>query len=180
MARAPGKRKPARPARKGERRGGPGEGSRRAPARKGRGKGGRPPKAPRRRPAPSAPEPAAPAPAREPDEGQARALLAVQAGLDKKAGDPVVLDVRGLSGVADYFVVLSADSERQAAAVADAVDERLEAAGASRLGAEGRSGGSWVLLDFGDVVVHVMEPETRRFYDLEGLWADAPRVRVEG
>ncbi len=93
---------------------------------------------------------------REPDDGQERALRAVAAGLDKKAEEPVVLDVRGLSGVADYFVVLSADSDRQAAAIADAVDERLEALGASRLGIEGRSGGGWVLLDYGDVVVHVM------------------------
>lgn len=111
-----------------------------------------------------------------PDEGQVRALAAVAAGADKKAENPVVLDVRGLSGVADYFVLLSADSDRQAAAVADAVDDRLTDLGAQRLGAEGRSGGGWVLLDFGDVVIHVMSPEARGFYDLEGLWADAPRV----
>jgi ribosome-associated protein len=113
-----------------------------------------------------------------PDEGQERALAAVQAGLDKKAGNPVILDVRGLSGVADYFVLLSADSDRQAAAVADAVDERVTALGAERVGVEGRGGGGWVLLDFGDVVVHVMSPDARGFYDLEGLWADAPRVPV--
>jgi ribosome-associated protein len=113
-----------------------------------------------------------------PDDGQLRALAAVAAGADKKSENPVVLDVRGLSGVADYFVLLSADSDRQAAAVADTVDERLTGMGAQRLGAEGRSGGGWVLLDFGDVVVHVMSPEARGFYDLEGLWADAPRVPV--
>jgi ribosome-associated protein len=111
-----------------------------------------------------------------PDDGQLRALAAVAAGADKKSENPVILDVRGLSGVADYFVILSADSDRQAAAVADAVDDRVTALGAHRLGAEGRSGGGWVLLDFGDVVVHVMSAEARGFYDLEGLWADAPRV----
>lgn len=121
----------------------------------------------------SAPVVAAPLP---PDDGQLRARAAVAAGADKKAENPVVLDVRGLSGVADYFVLLSADSDRQAAAVADAVDDALTGLGAQRLGAEGRSGGGWVLLDFGDVVVHVMSPEARGFYDLEGLWADAPRV----
>jgi len=73
---------------------------------------------------------------------------------------------------------MSADSERQAGAIADAVDDRLGALGAVPLGVEGRSGGGWVLLDFGDVVVHVMDPETRKFYDLEGLWADAPRVKL--
>jgi len=113
-----------------------------------------------------------------PDDGQLRARAAVAAGADKKAENPIVLDVRGLSGVADYFVLLSADSDRQAAAIADAVDDRLTALGAQRLGAEGRSGGGWVLLDFGDVVIHVMSPEARGFYDLEGLWADAPRVSV--
>jgi ribosome-associated protein len=123
--------------------------------------------------------PAPPAPVAPPDEGQERALAAVAAGLDKKAENPVILDVRGLSGVADYFVVLSADSDRQAAAVADAVDDRVTALGAERLGVEGRGGGGWVLLDFGDVVVHVFSPEMRGFYDLEGLWADAPRVAVK-
>ncbi len=126
-------------------------------------------------PAPvSAPVVAKPLP---PDDGQLRARAAVAAAVDKKAENPVVLDVRGLSGVADYFVVVSADSDRQAAAVADGVDERLTAMGAHRLGAEGRSGGGWVLLDFGDVVVHVMSPDARGFYDLEGLWADAPRIQ---
>jgi ribosome-associated protein len=134
--------------------------------------------APRKAPV-AAPVPAAPAP-RPPDEGQARAQAAVAAALDKKAESPVILDVRGLSGVADYFVVLSADSDRQAAAVADTVDDRLTAMGAQRLGAEGKSGGGWVLLDFGDVVIHVMSPDARGFYDLEGLWADAPRVAIAG
>jgi ribosome-associated protein len=114
----------------------------------------------------------------ENDESRERALAAVKAGFDKKAEDAVVLDVRGLSGVADYFVLLSADSDRQAGAIADAIETPLEELGAIRLGVEGRSGGGWVLLDFGDVVVHVMDPETRKFYDLEGLWADAPRVKV--
>jgi ribosome-associated protein len=136
--------------------------------------------APRKAPAPAAPV-SAPivAAALPPDDGQVRALAAVAAGADKKAENPIVLDVRGLSGVADYFVLLSADSDRQAAAIADAVDDRLTQLGAQRLGAEGRSGGGWVLLDFGDVVIHVMSPEARGFYDLEGLWADAPRVPVD-
>jgi ribosome-associated protein len=107
-------------------------------------------------------------------------MAAARAGLDKKAEDVLVLDVRGLVSYADFFVVMSADSEPQAAAIADEVDQRLGALGAHKLGIEGRGGGRWVLLDYGDVVAHVMFPETRQFYDLEGLWADAPRVRVEG
>ncbi|HVP69505.1 MAG TPA: ribosome silencing factor [Anaeromyxobacteraceae bacterium] len=167
MAKAPRSRKPAkRPQRHAKAR----------PARKPVRGGARRPRKVAPRPAP-APAPArAPAAAAEQDDGRERALSAVAAGLDKKAEEPVVLDVRELSGVADYFVLMSADSDRQAAAIADAVDERLTGLGATRLGAEGRSGGGWVLLDFGSVVVHVMAPETRKFYDLEGLWADAPRL----
>ncbi len=139
----------------------------------------KPRKVPASAPLPPAAAVAAPPPAPVPDEGMLRARAAVGAALDKKAENPVILDVRGLSGVADYFVLLSAESDRQAAAVADAVDERLSGMGAQRLGTEGRAGGGWVLLDFGDVVVHVMSPESRGFYDLEGLWADAPRVAVK-
>jgi len=188
MAKAPKSRKPAkrpaagraRPVRGGSRAGGK---SARAGGKSARAKRGASPAGPGRARAARTPQvPAPPSPAPPParpaerDDGQERALSAVHAGLDKKAEEPVVLDVRGLSGVADYFVVMSADSDRQAAAIADAVDDRLEGLGAVRLGAEGRSGGGWVLLDYGSVVVHVMGPETRRFYDLEGLWADAPRV----
>jgi ribosome-associated protein len=172
---------------------GPGRGARPSGARGGgrpaRGAAPRraPPKAQRAtarkgaaRPAVRAEAVAPPAPPRPGlDEARERAAAAVQGGLDKKAEHAVVLDVRTLSGVADYFVLMSADSERQAGAVADAVDEKVTALGAIRLGVEGRGGGGWVLLDFGDVVVHVMDPETRKFYDLEGLWADAPRVKLD-
>jgi len=118
--------------------------------------------------------------AERPDTSRPRAEAIARAGLDKKAEDVVILDVRGLTSYADYFVVMSADSERQAGAIADAVDEELEKAGASKVGVEGQAGGRWVLIDYGDVVAHVMSPDARGFYDLEGLWADAPRVRVEG
>ena len=149
--------------------------TRSAPARKA------PARQPHRAPARKAPRasPAAPAPGRD-ESARPRAMAAAQAGLDKKAEEVLVLDVRGLVSYADFFVVMSADSEPQAAAIADEVDRRLGALGAHKLGIEGRSGGRWVLLDYGDVVAHVMFPETRQFYDLEGLWADAPRVRVEG
>ena len=149
--------------------------SRAAPARKA------PARKPRRGPARQAPRVAAPAAAAGRDESaRPRAMAAARAGLEKKAEDVLVLDVRGLVSYADFFVVMSADSEPQAAAIADEVDRRLGALGARKLGIEGRSGGRWVLLDYGDVVAHVMFPETRQFYDIEGLWADAPRMRIEG
>src|SRR5918912_1599347 len=108
-----------------------------------------------------------------------RATAVAQAGLDKKAEDVLVLDVRGLTSYADYFVLMTADSERQAGAIADAVDERLEAQGATKVGVEGYESGRWILIDYGDVVAHVFNREARGFYDLEGLWADAPRFAVE-
>ena len=129
-----------------------------------------------------APAPAlAPAgPASELDTARPRALDIAQAGLDKKAEDVVVLDVRGLTSYADYVVLMTADSDRQAGAIADAVDERLKERGATKVGVEGYEGGRWILIDYGDVVAHVFNRESRGFYDLEGLWADAPRFSVEG
>jgi len=116
----------------------------------------------------------------EKDLARPRALEVARAGLDKKAEDVLVIDVRGLSSYADYFVLMTADSDRQAGAIADAVDEKLKAQGASKVGVEGYESGRWILIDYGDVVAHVFNREARGFYDLEGLWADAPRFTVEG
>ena len=88
--------------------------------------------------------------------------------------------MRGLAGYADYFVVMTADSDRQSAAIADHIEETMKRAGVSKVSVEGYETGSWVLLDYGDVLAHVMSRESRGFYDLEGLWADAPRFAVEG
>jgi ribosome-associated protein len=131
---------------------------------------------------PAAPPAAAPAPvpAAPPaaDEARPTALLIAQAGLDKKAEDVTVIDVRGLTSYADYFVVMTAESERQAGAIADNVEQTLKAKGVPKVGVEGYEGGRWILVDYGDVVAHVMSRESRSFYDLEGLWADAPRISV--
>ncbi|HYG69135.1 MAG TPA: ribosome silencing factor [Anaeromyxobacteraceae bacterium] len=129
-------------------------------------------------PTPSA-APAKPAPAR-PDPARPTALAIAQAGLDKKAEDVTLLDVRGLTSYADYFVVMTADSDRQASAIADNIDETLKKMGVSKVGVEGYQGGRWILVDFGDVVAHVFNRESRGFYDLEGLWADAPRMSITG
>lgn len=136
----------------------------------------KPQKPPRR---PAAPPAARADVADRPDPSRPRALSVARAGLDKKAEDVLVLDVRGLTSYADYFVVMTAESERQAGAIADHVDERLKAEGASKVGVEGYEGGRWILVDYGDVVAHVLSRDARSFYDLEGLWADAPRVKVE-
>jgi ribosome-associated protein len=122
---------------------------------------------------------AAPAPAAR-DEARPTALAIANAALDKKAEDVTVLDVRGLASYADYFVLMTADSDRQASAIADHVEATMKAKGQTKVGAEGYETGRWILVDYGDVLAHVMSRETRQFYDLEGLWADAPRLVVEG
>ncbi len=125
---------------------------------------------------------AAPAPiaTQTPDLARPTALAIAKAALDKKGEDVTVLDVRGLSSYADYFVIMTADSERQASAIADHLEQTMKELGVSKVGVEGYETGRWILVDYGDVVAHVMNRESRGFYDLEGLWADAPRLQVEG
>ncbi|RMD81521.1 MAG: ribosome silencing factor [Candidatus Dadabacteria bacterium] len=94
---------------------------------------------------------------------------------DKKSADIVILDLRELSSVTDYFVICSGRSDIQVRAICDHVLERLKAAGVVPLATEGVERGRWALLDFGDVVVHVFQEATRRLFDLERLWLEAPR-----
>ena len=91
---------------------------------------------------------------------------------DAKANDVRQLDVRRLTDVTDWMVVASGTSTRHVFALADYVRTQVKAEGLSPIGTEGESGSDWVLLDYGDVVVHLMLPDTRGFYDLEGLWDD--------
>jgi ribosome-associated protein len=89
---------------------------------------------------------------------------------DLKGRDIVTLDVRGLSGVTDYMVVCSGTSSRHVKSLADNVWVEAKKQGYTPMGMEGQQAGDWILVDFGDVVVHVMQPEARQFYDLERLW----------
>ena len=102
--------------------------------------------------------------------------LAAEAALSRKAGDLVALDLRDLEGVADYFLICSAESEIQVRAIAEAIEEKLSAAGADAWHVEGREGRRWVLLDYVEFVVHVFHARTREYYLLERLWGDAHRV----
>jgi ribosome-associated protein len=104
------------------------------------------------------------------------ACLSARLADDKKAADILVLEVREIFGVADYFVICTCHSRPQARAVADEIEDRLEEEGFYRLGTEGREDASWILLDFGGVVVHVFLQEKRDYYQMEVLWGDAPRV----
>lgn len=111
--------------------------------------------------------------------GLVAAKVAAEAALDKKAEEVMILDVRGLTSYADYFVLASGASNRQVMAIADAIEEKMKQAGNRPLGIEGYNQGHWVLMDFGDVVAHVFYEETRGLYDIEGLWAEAPRIFLE-
>jgi ribosome-associated protein len=105
-----------------------------------------------------------------------KAALGSRIAIDRKALDVVVLDMRDISSITDYFLICSGGSERQVRAIADAIDEALGASGVSSLGMEGYREGHWILMDFGDVIVHVFAQETREYYDLERLWVTAPRI----
>ena len=108
-------------------------------------------------------------------EGTAR--KAAQAALEKKAEGLALVDLRDKATYADFLVICSGTNERQIEAVAEAVERSLHEAGQRLIGSEGARGSRWVLLDFGDVVVHVFHQEERAYYDLEGLWSDAPMIR---
>ena len=111
---------------------------------------------------------------------ESRVRLAVAAALDKKAFNLDVLAVGALTSIADYFVLTSASNERQAQAIADSIVEQLKKQmGVKPLLVEGTTPGRWILLDFGDFIVHIFTEDVRRFYGLERLWGDAPNVTAE-
>jgi ribosome-associated protein len=111
---------------------------------------------------------------------ESRVRLAVAAALDKKAFDLDVLAVANLTSIADYFILSSATSERQAQAIADSVLERLRSElKVKPLLVEGSTPGRWILIDFGDFIVHIFTEDCRRFYGLERLWGDAPNVTAD-
>lgn len=105
------------------------------------------------------------------------ALLAAEAAADKKATDVLILDVAQTLVITGYFVIATGSNDRQVRAIADEVEDRLRIDGGMKpVGREGVREGTWILLDFADVVVHVFQPEEREFYRLEKLWGDVPRV----
>jgi ribosome-associated protein len=105
--------------------------------------------------------------------------LFIQAAQGKKALDIVVLDLRGMTAITDYFIICSGRSSRQVMAIADHVQKEMRNAGTRPLGVEGVGSGHWILLDYDHVVIHVFYDPIRRFYNLEGFWSDVPRIQVE-
>jgi len=107
------------------------------------------------------------------------AKFCVRTALEKKAENPVILDVRKLCSFTDFFVIMSGRSTRHVQGLAEAIETELRSKRLSTSKAEGLNEGTWVLLDYNDVVVHIFYSETRNFYDIEGLWHDAPRVLLD-
>jgi ribosome-associated protein len=107
-----------------------------------------------------------------------RICAALRAASDKKALEMVVLDLRAVANFTDYFMIASGTNVRQVQAIADEVVERLKNQGTRAARIEGYNTAEWILVDYGDFVVHVFEDKARRFYDLERLWRDAARVAL--
>jgi ribosome-associated protein len=104
-----------------------------------------------------------------------KAFRCAQAALDKKAYDLVILEVSAFTSVTDYFVICTGRSDIQVQAICRAVEESMAKVGIKPLAIEGFTYGQWILIDFGDVVVHIFYETVRDFYNLEGLWAQAPQ-----
>ena len=106
-------------------------------------------------------------------------MQALEAALTKNALQPALLDVSEASSYTDYILIFSGRSTRQVEAIAEAIRQGMKGAGHEVLGVEGQRGSQWMLLDYADVVIHVFYHPQREFYDLEGLWSEAPRVELE-
>jgi len=114
------------------------------------------------------------------DEAQRHKLeLIVEAALERNAQETIALDVRDLTSYTDCVVVMSGNSQRQLRAITESIVKALKHAGDAPLGVEGGSDATWMLIDANDLIIHVFQPETREFFDIEGLWIDAPRVQLD-
>ncbi len=113
------------------------------------------------------------------NQSKEMARIAYHALSDKKGEDIKVIDITGISVLADYFIIANGNSDSQVNALVDNVEEELHKAGYSLRQREGQASGSWVLLDFGDIIVHVFDKENRLFYDLERIWKDGKDITPE-
>lgn len=105
-------------------------------------------------------------------------LQCVKAAQEKKAEDIVILNVKGLTSVTDYMIICSGSSDRHVQAIASSIEENLKKSRILPIGIEGVRSGKWVLMDYVDVIIHIFYGPVRKFYDIERLWVDAPRVNV--
>ncbi|MCC6345633.1 MAG: ribosome silencing factor [Nitrospirales bacterium] len=112
-------------------------------------------------------------------ESKTKAIAVAEASLEKKAYVPLVLELKGLTVIADYFVICSGASTTQVRAIADFIEESLKSLGIRPTRIEGAENAHWILMDYGDVIVHIFEEQTRAYYELEKFWLDAPRIPLE-
>jgi ribosome-associated protein len=109
-------------------------------------------------------------------DSKEKSIFCAQAALEKKAFDITILELKKASSLTDYFLICSGRSDRQVQAIAQSIEEKMGEQGIQPLGEEGMREGRWVLVDYDDVVIHIFYDQVRRYYDLEGLWIEAPRV----
>jgi ribosome-associated protein len=107
------------------------------------------------------------------------AIQAAKAAFNKKALDVIILDLSGLTFIADYFVICSGESTTQVKAIAEFIEQEFASKRVKPLGVEGAVHSHWILLDYGDVIIHVFEKETRAYYNLEKLWMDAKIIEID-
>ncbi|HIC92318.1 MAG TPA: ribosome silencing factor [Syntrophaceae bacterium] len=112
-------------------------------------------------------------------ESREKSRLCIHAALNKKALDLILLDVRKVSSFADYFIICSGQSSRHVQGIASFIEESLAKQGIYPLGIEGFTQGSWILMDYNEVIIHIFYKPIREFYDLEGLWSGAKRIETE-
>ena len=129
--------------------------------------------------APASAEPRSGRAAADLSETRELAIAAMEAALDKRALEPVLIDVSGIGSYTDFIGIVSGRSDRQVDAIADGISQAMKARGRQPLGQEGSGSGRWTLLDFGAFVIHVFYHPVREFYDLESLWIEAPRVKLD-
>jgi len=103
----------------------------------------------------------------------------IQAAIDKKAEDLVVLNVSQFSSFTDYFLICHGQSSRQVKGIARHIEEKAGEAGFEPLGIEGYKEGSWVLMDYDDIIIHIFQKSIREFYAIERIWSDAPRIEID-
>lgn len=118
-------------------------------------------------------------PGRSADDARAFAVAVARLARDAQTSDVSVLDLRGVSTLADYFVIGTSRSDRQGRAVLDAIADHAKSLGRTPLSPPSNMSGAWMLADYVDVVVHLFDDEHRAYYDLDGLWGDAPRVALD-
>jgi ribosome-associated protein len=109
-------------------------------------------------------------------EGRDIAIFSARTADEKKASDIVIYDLHGITDIADYFVIATAQSKAQIRAIVETISHDLKLRGVNKLGREGADSAQWILLDYGDCVVHVFSPALRDYYALESLWGDAPKI----